>query len=107
MTPNGLIQIIFYLLVLLALAKPLGWYMARVYKGQNIGLNRALGPLERRIYRLCGTSPDQEMGWKTYAFAMLLFNLVGLLVVYLLQRIQVHPAAQHPGPGRDHARLVV
>jgi K+-transporting ATPase ATPase A chain len=88
MTLNGYIQIVFYMLVVLALAKPLGWYMTRVYEGQNIGLNRVLGPIERLIYRLCGTRPDQEMSWKTYAFATLLFNLVGLLVVYTLQRLQ-------------------
>jgi K+-transporting ATPase ATPase A chain len=88
MTPNGFIQIGFYLLVLLALVKPLGWYMARVYEGKPIGLDRVLGPLERLLYRLCGVKPCEEMGWKTYAVAMLLFNLFGLLAVYFLQRLQ-------------------
>jgi potassium-transporting ATPase potassium-binding subunit len=62
--------------------------MARVYRNQPFGLDRVLGWLERLIYRLSGVRPDQEMGWKTYAVAMLLFNVFGLLAVYLLQRLQ-------------------
>jgi K+-transporting ATPase ATPase A chain len=88
MTLNGYLQIVLYMVVLIGLAKPLGWYMARVYEGQSIGLDRVLGPVERLIYRICGTGEDQEMNWKTYAIAMLLFNLLGFLVVYLLQRLQ-------------------
>jgi K+-transporting ATPase ATPase A chain len=91
MTFNGVLQLLLYMVVLLALAKPLGRYMARVYEGQPTGLDRVLGPLERLIYRLCGVPagrPEAEMGWKTYAFAMLLFNILGLLVVYALQRLQ-------------------
>jgi potassium-transporting ATPase potassium-binding subunit len=88
MTLNGYLQIALYMVVLLALAKPLGWYMARVYEGQSVGLNRVLGPVERLLYRMFGTREDQEMSWKTYALAMLLFNLFGLLVVYALQRLQ-------------------
>jgi K+-transporting ATPase ATPase A chain len=88
MTANGWLQLGLYLLVLIALVKPLGWYMARVYEGKPCGLDRALGPLERLIYRLCGTATEHEMGWKAYAVAMLLFNLLGLLAVYGLQRLQ-------------------
>src|SRR2546428_4998961 len=91
MTFNGILKLLLYLVVLPALAKPLGRYMARVYEGQPNGLDRVFGPLERLIYRLCGVranSPAAEMDWKTYAFAMLLFNLLGLLVVYALQRFQ-------------------
>src|SRR5262249_42391720 len=88
MTFNGYMQIVFYIVVLLALARPLGGYMARVYAGQRIGLDRVLGPLERLIYRLCGIRAEEEMGWQTYAIAMLLFNLVGFLAVYALQRLQ-------------------
>ncbi len=85
---NGILQIALYFVVLLLLVKPLGTYMARVYEGKPIGIDRVLGPVERFIYRLCGVRPDDEMNWKTYAIAMLLFNAVGLLVVYLLQRFQ-------------------
>ena len=88
MTINGYTQLIFYMVVLIALAKPLGWYMARVYEGQSVGLNRLFGPAERGLYRLFGTREDQEMNWKQYAIAMLLFNLLGFLVVYLMQRAQ-------------------
>jgi len=88
MTLNGYLQLAFYLVVLIALAKPLGSYMARVYEGKSFGLDRVLGPFERLIYRVCGVRSDEEMNWKTYALAMLLFNFAGLLVVYALQRLQ-------------------
>jgi len=88
MTINGLVQIGLYFAVLLALAKPLGWYMARVYEGKSCGLDQAVGPLERLIYRLCGVRQTEEMDWKTYGIAMLLFNAMGLVAVYALQRLQ-------------------
>jgi K+-transporting ATPase ATPase A chain len=88
MTANAILQLAVYLVVLLALAWPLGLYMARVYEHRPFGLDRALGWLEGLIYRLGGIRPDGEMGWKSYAGAMLLFNLAGLLAVYLLQRLQ-------------------
>jgi K+-transporting ATPase ATPase A chain len=88
MTINGLVQIGLYFVVLLALVKPLGWYMARVYEGQPCGLDRVVGPLERLIYRLCGVRETEEMDWKTYGIAMLLFNAMGLVALYALQRIQ-------------------
>jgi K+-transporting ATPase ATPase A chain len=82
------LQLIFYLGVLIALVKPLGAFMARVYQGEQTFLDPALKPVEKSIYRLCGVHPDEEMNWKVYALAMLLFNGLGLLVVYLFQRIQ-------------------
>jgi K+-transporting ATPase ATPase A chain len=88
MTPNGLFQLAFYIVVLLLLAKPLGAYMARVYEGGRIGLDVVLGPVERLIYRISGVRADEGMTWKAYALAMLLFNLVGFLAVYVLQRAQ-------------------
>ena len=88
MTANGIVQLVFYVVVLLLLAKPLGAYMARVYENRPCGLDKALGWLERLIYKVSGIRPGQEMGWKTYAATMLLFNLIGLLAVYLLQRVQ-------------------
>ena len=88
MTANGVLQLLLYLVVLLLLAKPLGAYMARVYDGRPIWLDRALGWLERLIYRLCGVRADQEMDWKVYALTMLLFNVAGVLVVYAVQRVQ-------------------
>jgi K+-transporting ATPase ATPase A chain len=88
MTANGWLQLGLYMAVLLALVKPLGAYMARVYEGEPTRLDRVLGPLERLVYGVTGVRPDAEMGWRTYALAMLAFNLAGLLAVYLLQRLQ-------------------
>ncbi|NTU77931.1 MAG: potassium-transporting ATPase subunit KdpA [Chloroflexales bacterium] len=88
MTTNGWLQIALFLVVLLALAKPLGWYMARVYAGQSVGLNTLFAPVEHLLYRLFGTREDEEQGWKQYAVALLLFNALGMLVVYGLQRLQ-------------------
>ena len=88
MTGNGIFQLVFYVVVLLALARPLGGYMARVYEGRRVALDRVLGGLERLIYRAGGVWPNAETGWKSYALAMLWFNLLGLLAVYLLQRFQ-------------------
>ena len=82
------LQLIFYIVVLLTLAKPLGSFMAKVYQGERIFLDRVLGPVERFMYRLSGVKPDEDMNWKTYAIAVMLFNLLGLLVVYALQRLQ-------------------
>jgi potassium-transporting ATPase potassium-binding subunit len=100
MTGNGILQLAFYLIVLLVLAKPLGAYMARVYDGRPIVLDRVLGWLERLVYRASGVTPEREMGWKTYALTMLLFNLAGILAVYVLQRVQgvlpLNPAALGP-----------
>ncbi len=88
MTTNGFLQIGLYLIALVALVKPLGWYMARVYEGQSVGLNHLFGPIERGIYRLCGIRENEEMGWKTYGIAMLLFSAAGVVVLYALQRLQ-------------------
>jgi K+-transporting ATPase ATPase A chain len=62
--------------------------MAKVYQGERTFLSPALGPVERFIYRIIGVKPEEEMDWKTYAFAMLLFTLVGLITLYGLQRLQ-------------------
>ncbi len=88
MTAFSWFQLIFYLVVLLALAKPLGTFMANVYEGQHTFLHPLLAPGERLSYRLAGISADQEMNWKAYALAVMIFNVLGLLVVYLLQRAQ-------------------
>jgi len=82
------LQLIFYFGTLLLLTKPLGAYMAKVYQGERLFLDPVLGPVERFLYRLSGIDPRSEMTWKTYAVAMLLFNILGLIVVYLLQRLQ-------------------
>ncbi|HVN76796.1 MAG TPA: potassium-transporting ATPase subunit KdpA [Thermoanaerobaculaceae bacterium] len=88
MTALAWVQLAVYLGVILALAKPLGVYMARVYEGRPSGLDRVLGPVERFLYRVSGVRSGDEMDWKQYAVAMLLFNFLGFLVLYALQRFQ-------------------
>jgi len=88
MTANGYLQLGFYIVVLIALAKPLGAYMARVYEGQPAFLNTLGAPVERVLYRICGIDPAREMRWTEYAIAAMAFNILGLLVVYALQRLQ-------------------
>ena len=88
MTPFIWLQIVLYLVVLLLLVKPLGSFMAKVYQGERTFLSPVLGPVERLIYRITGVKLQEEMDWKMYAFAMLLFSLVGLITLYGLQRLQ-------------------
>ena len=88
MTAASWFQLILYIVVLLALAKPLGTFMANVYEGKRTFLHPVLGPVERLSYRLAGIRADQEMNWKVYALTVMLFNVLGILVVYLLQRVQ-------------------
>ena len=99
MTTNGWLQISLYLVVLVALAKPLGWYMARVYEGRSFWLDRLLGPVERAFYRLCGVKADAEMGWKTYGLAVLWFSAAGFVFLYALQRLQGFLPLNPPGFG--------
>jgi K+-transporting ATPase ATPase A chain len=84
----NLLQIVLFMVVLLALAKPLGSYMAKVYQGERTFIDCVLSPIEKSIYRISGIDPKDEMDWKVYAIAMLTFNLLGLLFVYALQRLQ-------------------
>jgi potassium-transporting ATPase potassium-binding subunit len=88
MTANILIQCAFYLAALLALAKPLGGFFARVLAGEPTFLRPVLGWLERLSYRASGVDEKHEMRWTEYAVAALLFNLAGLFAVYALQRLQ-------------------
>ncbi len=82
-------QLIFYILAMLTLAKPVGSFMAKVYQGEHTFLDRVLDPVERVIYRISGIKPEEEMNWKVYAVAAMMFNFLGLLVVYGLQRFQI------------------
>ena len=88
MTLNGFLQIGLYFVVLIALVKPLGSYMARVYEGKPVLLTRLLGPLERLIYTVCGVRHEEEMRWTTYTVAVLLFSAASVLLLYALQRLQ-------------------
>lgn len=88
MSINIIIQITIFLSILLLTVKPLGIYMARIYEGKPAGLNVLLAPVERWIYRLTRVNPMQGMNWKTYAVAVMLFNVLGIISVYILQRLQ-------------------
>src|SRR5580658_7272581 len=88
MTANGWFQIILYLLVLLAITKPMGVFMARVFAGEKTFLDPLLRPIERLIYRTCRIDDNQEMDWKEYTIAMLLFSCVSMLVLFLIERVQ-------------------
>jgi len=88
MSGNSYFQLAFYVVVLLTLAKPLGAYMARIYQGEPALLNRVGAPFERVLYKTCGIDPEREMHWTEYAVALMAFNILGLLVVYALQRLQ-------------------
>jgi K+-transporting ATPase ATPase A chain len=88
MGPISWIRIALFVGVVALLAKPLGAYMARVFGDERTVLDRVLGPIERLVYRICGVRPDEEMTWHRYAAALLGFNLLGLLAVYALQRLQ-------------------
>jgi K+-transporting ATPase ATPase A chain len=88
MNANSWLQIGLYLVVLIALVKPLGAYMALVFSDQPNRVNRFGSGIESVIYRICGIRHDEEMDWKRYSMAMLVFNVVGLLAVYALQRTQ-------------------
>jgi K+-transporting ATPase ATPase A chain len=81
---NAFLQLAFYVVVLLLLAKPLGAYMANVYQGRT----RFLAPLENLIYRVSGVKPEDDMDWKRYLWGVLWFNLLGFIAVYGLQRLQ-------------------
>jgi len=100
MTVNGWLQIGLFALVILAVTKPIGLYLFRVYEGDRQPLPRLLGPVERLLYRLCGVDPRREQDWKQYGAAMLLFSMVTMLVTYGIERLQhvllFNP--QHLGP---------
>jgi potassium-transporting ATPase potassium-binding subunit len=88
MTATGWFQILLFFAVLLAVTKPLGVFMTRVFSREKTFLDPLLRPIERLIYRCCGIDDSREMDWKEYAVAMLLFSLVSMLVLYLIERIQ-------------------
>ncbi|WP_318912890.1 potassium-transporting ATPase subunit KdpA [Shinella zoogloeoides] len=88
MTFIGWLQILLFCGIVLALVKPLGAYMTRVFAGERTFLSPVLVPVERGLYALAGTSEREEQRWTAYAVAMLAFNLAGLLLLYALQRLQ-------------------
>jgi potassium-transporting ATPase potassium-binding subunit len=88
MTVNGWIQIALYSVLIIAMTKPLGYYMTRVFSGERTFLSPILRPVERAIYAICGVDEADEQHWVTYAIAMAFFSLVGFVVLYAIQRLQ-------------------
>lgn len=88
MTANGWFQITLFLLIILAITKPLGVYMARVFTGEKTFLDPVARPIERLIYRLTGVDETHEMHWTEYTIAMLLFSVVSMILLYLILRTQ-------------------
>jgi K+-transporting ATPase ATPase A chain len=88
MTGQGLLQLALYVVCLVLVVKPLGGYMANVYQGEQNFFSRLLQPVERLVYRVCGVDPAAESGWQRYTLQCLLVNLLGLIAVYALQRLQ-------------------
>ena len=88
MTANGWLQFAIFCVVLLATVRPVGIYLARVLEGQRTWLDPVLRPFERLIYKLSGVDAQHEMNWREYAYAMLGFSAVSLLVTYGIERLQ-------------------
>jgi K+-transporting ATPase ATPase A chain len=82
------LQIVLYLVILIALAKPLGSFMARVFNGERNILSTVMAPVERFTYRMLGAKSDEEMNWKQYAVAVLLFALLGVVTLFLIELLQ-------------------
>ena len=88
MTANGIFQIALFFLVLVALTKPIGAYMTKVFAGERTWAHRLLRPVETTVYKLCGIDEKAEQHWTRYAGGLLLFSISSLLLTYLLQRVQ-------------------
>src|SRR5215813_6940891 len=98
MTVIGWLQIILYCAIIVALVKPLGWYMTRVFNGERTFLSPVLRPVEAGLYWISGVDDKREQHWLTYTVAMLLFHVGGVLIIYGLMRLQAflpfNPAGQ-------------
>jgi len=98
MTVIGWIQIILYCAIVVALVKPLGWYMTRVFNGERTFLTPVLRPLESGLYWIGGVDERREQHWLTYSVSMLLFHVGGFFIIYGLMRLQAllpfNPAGQ-------------
>jgi potassium-transporting ATPase potassium-binding subunit len=88
MSLNGWLQFAIYSVVLLALVRPVGIYLAHVLEGERTWLDPVLRPFERIIYKLCGVHAEQEMNWREYTYAMLGFSAVTMVLTYALERLQ-------------------
>ncbi len=88
MTANGWFQILFFLLLIFLVTKPMGVFITRVFNREKTLLDPVLRPIERLLYRCTGVDENHEMGWTEYATSMLLFSAVSMIVLYLIERLQ-------------------
>ena len=88
MTPNGILQLLAFLVVLVLITKPMGIFLTRVFSSERTFLTPVFGPVERLIYRLCGIKPEVEMKWTGYSLSVLMFSVVSALVLYGIMRLQ-------------------
>ena len=88
MTSLVFLKIAVYFLLVLAVTKPLGLYMRRVFSGERTYLDPVLGPVERLVYRLGGVEARKEQEWKAYASSLLVFSVLGVFGVYAVERLQ-------------------
>jgi K+-transporting ATPase ATPase A chain len=88
MLANAIIQVGIFSALVTAISVPLGLYMARVFAGERTMLDPLMRPIERTIYRLCGIHPEAEETWVEYAVSMLLFSMIGMVVLYAMERLQ-------------------
>ena len=96
MTLIGWIQIILYCAIIVALVKPLGWYMTRVFNGERTFLSPVLRPVEAALYWVGGVDERREQHWLTYTVAMLLFHVGGFLILYGLMRLHQKITLPYP-----------
>jgi potassium-transporting ATPase potassium-binding subunit len=104
MTLNGWLQILVYIAIIIAITKPVGVFMTRVFNGERTFLHPVMRPIERLLYRLTGVDEKREMHWSEYAVAMLLFSVISLVLLYFIQRLQGYlPFNPQKLPGVDSA----
>ncbi len=87
-TFNSVLQVLIFLVLVLLITKPMGLYLTAVFSGRRTWLSPVFSPVERLFYRLCGINPEEEQKWTGYVIAMLVFSMVGMLLLYLLERTQ-------------------
>ncbi|MEI6839707.1 MAG: potassium-transporting ATPase subunit KdpA [Methanomicrobiales archaeon] len=102
LSEKDVFQLVLYAVILILFLVPFGRFMARVYTGEHTVLTPVTAPVESWMYRVIGTSPDEEMDWKTFGIALITFNILGIIVVFLVQQVQyllpLNPAGLGPVP---------
>jgi len=88
MTSLGILNILLFFLIVLAITKPIGMFMVKLFQGERTIFHPLMRPVERLVYRLCGVREDEEQHWTQYAVSLIVFSLVGFIIVYAIQRLQ-------------------